>query len=744
LDYRQITRNYDLARLVDYGMIDEVFVNSAPYFGGWESNMHGFGGYWCNSSPQPRIPCSHIYVVMDFNYERYIGEMLEDYGHRSESILRVVYGSWSATLTHMWNRFTIYDKELPGEAGCGNVHFAPNSQSDYDWGNLTYVWSYCDDFLNNYPYLLGTKKWVNKAEWGGGDIRAHHVWWFTRFPHLSGKFADYGGLQRLNNWWEYTQNFNVHTESNGDHAPGGAAPTTSIYNGPVSRITDNLSDDFRPQINASGRAVWARLEGTNRWRIWSGNADGSGAVALGDQMKAAELPQLNSSGKVVWQAFDGNDYEIFTADSDGSNLVQVTNNGVNDWHPAISDSGKIVWEHFNGVDYDIYSANADGTGIVQITNNTVAFPAWPRDDMWPRINASNRVVWMGYDGTNWDIFSANADGTNLVNVSNNSNDNEYPQISDGGKVVWHCWVSDSNAEVYIANATGGTVTRVTTNSVMDWWPQINAAGDMVWMQRSSSNSKWQIMRRTAAGTVSAITNFTQHSQYPVIDNNGRIAWQGFDGTHWQIYYYESGAIYRVTDSSYDNRAPALAAGAAIVWHGQSVGGSSGATTEIYSTTLHANTAPHVDAGADQSIPWSDVATLDAAVSDDGLPDPPAAMTYTWSKVSGPGTVAFGNAQAPNTTATFSASGTYVLQVAAYDGQYTAADTVTIAALARGDLNCDGLVNNGDIDPFVLDLTQRGAYRLAYPNCNEMLGDINADGLVNNGDIDAFVALLTGG
>jgi hypothetical protein len=62
----------------------------------------------------------------------------------------------------------------------------------------------------------------------------------------------------------------------------------------------------------------------------------------------------------------------------------------------------------------------------------------------------------------------------------------------------------------------------------------------------------------------------------------------------------------------------------------------------------------------------------------------------------------------------------------------------------GDLNCDGLVNNGDIDAFVLDLTQRGAYRLAYPNCNEMLGDINGDGLLNNGDIDAFVALLTGG
>ena len=61
----------------------------------------------------------------------------------------------------------------------------------------------------------------------------------------------------------------------------------------------------------------------------------------------------------------------------------------------------------------------------------------------------------------------------------------------------------------------------------------------------------------------------------------------------------------------------------------------------------------------------------------------------------------------------------------------------------GDLNCDGSINNFDIDPFVLTLTDVPSYQAAYPNCDYMLADINNDGSVNNFDIDPFVDLLTG-
>ncbi len=62
----------------------------------------------------------------------------------------------------------------------------------------------------------------------------------------------------------------------------------------------------------------------------------------------------------------------------------------------------------------------------------------------------------------------------------------------------------------------------------------------------------------------------------------------------------------------------------------------------------------------------------------------------------------------------------------------------------GDMNCDGLVNAFDIDPFVLALTDAAAYAAQNPDCDYMNGDMNGDGLVNAFDIDPFVARLTAG
>ncbi len=61
----------------------------------------------------------------------------------------------------------------------------------------------------------------------------------------------------------------------------------------------------------------------------------------------------------------------------------------------------------------------------------------------------------------------------------------------------------------------------------------------------------------------------------------------------------------------------------------------------------------------------------------------------------------------------------------------------------GDLNCDGFVNNGDIDAFVLALTLPDDYAIAFPDCDMALADCNEDGYANNGDIDAFLELITG-
>lgn len=62
----------------------------------------------------------------------------------------------------------------------------------------------------------------------------------------------------------------------------------------------------------------------------------------------------------------------------------------------------------------------------------------------------------------------------------------------------------------------------------------------------------------------------------------------------------------------------------------------------------------------------------------------------------------------------------------------------------GDMNCDGVLNNSDVEPFQLAMQGREPYEQQYPNCIWLLGDFNADGTVNNFDLDPFVIALTSG
>jgi hypothetical protein len=208
VDYHRLLAEFDVIPQINSGAIDEVWLFGFPYAGYYESLMVGPGAFWCNSPPLG-APGPHSYrglarppqaqrrfVVMGFNYERGVGEMLEDLGHRAESIMAKVYTGVRGE-ANLWERFTRYDLTHPGRAECGNVHFAPSSVRDYDWGNRRPVLSRCDDWYN-FPDFKGAVRTVDCREWGNGDIRLHHLWWFRHFPHLPGET---GG--RLNNWWEY-------------------------------------------------------------------------------------------------------------------------------------------------------------------------------------------------------------------------------------------------------------------------------------------------------------------------------------------------------------------------------------------------------------------------------------------------------------------------------------------------------------------------------------------------------------
>jgi hypothetical protein len=197
VDYQDLIRRFDLIDRVDSGEIDEVWLFGGPFFGYWESTMAGPDAFWCNS-PEVRGAehCSRRFVIMGFSYERGVGEMLENLGHRAESILGRVFEPVGAE-ANLFERFSRFDLAHPGRAEVGTVHFAPNSLRDYDWGNPRPVLARCDTWLR-FPDLTGEPRRVTCAEWGNGDTREHHRWWFRRFPHFVGE-SD--GISW--NWWEY-------------------------------------------------------------------------------------------------------------------------------------------------------------------------------------------------------------------------------------------------------------------------------------------------------------------------------------------------------------------------------------------------------------------------------------------------------------------------------------------------------------------------------------------------------------
>ncbi|MBK6793296.1 MAG: hypothetical protein IPG80_12360 [Anaerolineales bacterium] len=198
VNYAAILTQFNVLNRIARSEIDEVWIFGFPYAGFYESTMGGPGAFWCNAPPLANTANSkRRFVVMGFSYERGVGEMHESYGHRAESILEKTFSKLTGD-ANLWQRFIRYEKSAPGKAACGNIHFAPNSQVDYEWGNMTPVKSECYDWLLNFPNFKGDTRIVDASEWGGGEIRAHHKWWFRHFPRVMGRK---NGIH--NNWWQY-------------------------------------------------------------------------------------------------------------------------------------------------------------------------------------------------------------------------------------------------------------------------------------------------------------------------------------------------------------------------------------------------------------------------------------------------------------------------------------------------------------------------------------------------------------
>ncbi len=474
-NYSRIITDYNITARVASGEIDEVFMFGGPYFGFYESRMVGLGAYWVNSPGMPDVQSDRLFILMGFSYERGVGEMLEDYGHRTESIMWHVYGSWygwdsftferevgkilksygtesiiahvyeraygfypsNYTPKHNWDKFTLFDKIAQGNASCGNVHYAPNSYTDYDWGNSTYVWSTCDDWLYNWPNLNGTKKLVNASEWGGGDSRLYFKWWFRHIPNKPGINPD--GKQ--NNWWKYMADFNNYSESGGTPAPhtitvnasGGADYTRiqdAIDNASAGDTILVYSGTYYENVNVSKQLILQGIDKGGGKPVVDGGGNGNVITLSADGITLDRFDARN--GSMLWPNAGINvtaSNNIIKNNSASNNLIGISlyysNNNIVSGNNASnnSDGISLYYSSNNIVSGNNASNNGDGLVLGSSSNNNLSGNNASNNsnsiDMYSSSN--NTLSGNNASNNNFGIFLISSDNNNMSGNNANSN-----------------------------------------------------------------------------------------------------------------------------------------------------------------------------------------------------------------------------------------------------------------------------------------------------------------------------------
>jgi YVTN family beta-propeller protein len=209
VNYNKIVNDpqLDICGKANRGEIDEVWIFNGPGFGFYESSLVGPGAYWYNSPPVPGpFTCNRLIPLMGPSPERGVAEEVHNFGHRNESTMQEVYGSWNEnSIAHSWDKFALDKYQSPSfsYSGCGNVHFPANGTSDYDYGNPATVQSNCADFAN-YPQLhnpASVLQPVTCSLWGC-DHQKYLGYWFSALPNSTGCGPD----NVANNWWKYFAN----------------------------------------------------------------------------------------------------------------------------------------------------------------------------------------------------------------------------------------------------------------------------------------------------------------------------------------------------------------------------------------------------------------------------------------------------------------------------------------------------------------------------------------------------------
>jgi MYXO-CTERM domain-containing protein len=421
-----------------------------------------------------------------------------------------------------------------------------------------------------------------------------------------------------------------------------AAQAQSIPDGALVRyagnplLTKGLSGSY-DQLKIGPRAILR--EAPNVWKMWYE------AVPAGNQSTTA---YATSSDGLTWTKYAGNPVMSPSEPWEGAGGTNHEDSPTAVLH---EDGVYKLWYHaISGTTRQIgYAESTDGLTWTKYTGNPVLTPgpagAWDADTV-----CEPRVI---HTGNQYVMFYTHCAASHGIGLA----------TSNDGKT----WTKYAGNPVLTVGPSGAW------DSLQVSWGEVYYDGQRFFMWYPGNNSSTTGFSLGVATSTDGKT-WTRSPNNPVMTPPPQPLGKGDDlGVESSPTVLRLGATMRVYYGGFRSCCPED-------------------TTVCLATTTPtgvANRAPLVDAGRDQTISAGDTATLDGTVMDDDVPVPLASVQVTWSKQSGPGTVSFANANAVDTTATFSAPGMYVVALTASDTALSTTDPAIITVVAASDGGAGG-------------------------------------------------------
>lgn len=323
-----------------------------------------------------------------------------------------------------------------------------------------------------------------------------------------------------------------------------------------------------------------------------------------------------------------------------------------------------------------------------------------RDDVVVNLTKSNNVVGLltpgdwttaypGFTRENLTTYNANFANTTTYPLAGGSPHNNAG--TDGTDIGWD---QDDGAPVGGGGGaspivwTSLTGTAVASGNDLDGGPSsgalstvsITGDADIEWVMPSNATEAWVGLGTNAAYDLNGMSHAFEFGSVVGVRELGVYK------TDWGAW--SNGATFRInitgtTVKFYHNNVLKYTSSTPLTFPTKVdvgfLGAGGGLDDATITTAGVANVMPTVNAGPDRTILTGATATLSGTVVDDGQPS--GTLTATWSKVLGPGTVSFGNANAAATTANVSVNGTYILRLTASDGSLSSYDDMMVMQTA---------------------------------------------------------------